>query len=117
MPYSEEQLAELKAKDREARAKGKPGVDMSQVPVTEKRQGGTRPAPVSYEPIPVGFVMALKDAPFPIKYYESIRANATEACCKELDNLTAQKFKSNPSLEEADSVVITCKVCGRKHRR
>lgn len=119
MPYSEEQLAKLREEDKKRQKAGKPPVNMSTIPVEGKRpdHGKPRPQRVAIEPIPVGFKVALKDSPAPIRYFNAIKETASEPCCKELDNLTVQYYKTSPELEDRDMVIIECTVCGRKHRR
>lgn len=119
MPYSKEELAEFRKKDRKAHEKGGARVDMSQVPVTQKRPGygQPRPQPAEVAPTPVGFKMKMQDSSLPMRYYESHRAAASEACCKELSNLHLQYYKTSPDLKDPDMVVIECAACGRKHRR
>lgn len=119
MPYSEEELAEFRKKDRKAQKEGKARVDMSQVPVTKKRPGHGKPRPSAPEfaLIPVGFSVALKESPLPLRYFESHKNAASEDCCKELDNLNVQYYKSAPELKAPDFIIIECSACGRKHRR
>lgn len=119
MPYSEKELEEFRNKDRKAHENGKARVDMSQVPVTQKRpdHGKPRPQAQNTPRIPVGFKVALKDSSLPLRYFESHKSAASEACCRELDNLVVQHFKSSKEATKPDFLAIECTACGRSHYR
>lgn len=54
---------------------------------------------------------------FPAKYGHTMERNQKlNLCCRHMENMTAQVFKTNPRLPGPDLLVATCK-CGRKHYR
>lgn len=116
MPYTDEQLAKLRAEDKKRQKDGKPPVNMSTIPVEGKRPDQTRPQKVTHNPTPVGFKVPAIESPLPMRYFDSHKKAVSEDCCKDLDNLTVQYFKSNPDLDKPDYIIIEC-TCGRKHRR
>lgn len=83
-------------------------------------EGFKRPERVNVPDVPVEEKMPLRDAlkSIPAHYVESIRSNeGLKKCCRNLDNLTYQRFKTSPELENPDLAIIECTKCGSKHRR
>lgn len=83
-------------------------------------EGFKRPERVNVADTPIEEKTTLRQAlkNIPAHYVESIRSNESlRDCCRDIDNLSYQRFKTQPQLEGPDLAMIECAVCGAKHRR
>lgn len=74
-----------------------------------------RPERVTHERIPVGPRKPMGDMPH--RYCEALEQDQKlNGCCRRMENLTGQYYKTSPDVSGPDLLIATCS-CGRNHYR
>lgn len=80
-----------------------------------------RPTPVNHVHEKVGETQQMSD-PNTLKTLSAHvienhkKNNNIAACCRDLDNLSMDTYKTHPDLKAPNKIVMTC-TCGKKHTR
>jgi len=75
-----------------------------------------RPPAPAFDKVAVGPRQAMDM--LPRKYSECLEHNQQlKLCCRHIENITAQMYKTHPELAAPDLLVATCAVCGCNHYR
>ncbi len=82
----------------------------------DHRKNLPRPERVTYTQTPVG--PRRPASAYPKKYRECLEYNQKiKICCRHMENITGQMYKTNPDLPAADLLILTCNVCKCNHYR
>ena len=75
-----------------------------------------RPKRVNIPPVKVGPARTMDH--YPLKYGQSLERNQKlKICCRHMENMSGQMYKTYTALDGPDMFIATCSECGCKHYR
>lgn len=77
-----------------------------------------RPERVTCEQVPMGDRFPLTHRMVPQKWRDTLEQNQEiKLCCRHMENMSGQLYKTSPKLAAADLMTATCSKCGCIHKR